>query len=191
MFFIKSIKILKSNWCFTLRSEPEGGTPQFASSLRNIHQTQARELFSLANQSWKADAFKMKNRKMVNKKPKCEKHKHNERGAGRPRCKQGRDTWKKSAFLCDRAPRCITGRPMYDLDNKTEGFCNKANQKKTGEKVKMLETQGNMPKWPKLTIFTSRNECYQGYNNKRARLAGHRFARGLLQVKTENINFVK
>ena len=40
-------------------------------------------------------------------------------------------------------------------------------------------------------IFTSQDECYQGYNNNGYPLGGHRFARGLLQVKTENINFVK
>ena len=80
---------------------------------------------------------------------------------------------------------------MYDLDDKAEGFCNKQNKKKTGEKVKMLETQGNMPKWPKVVIFTRQNECEQSYNNKRAVLRAHRFVRGLLQVKTENINFVK
>ena len=80
---------------------------------------------------------------------------------------------------------------MYDLNNKTEGFCNKQNNKKTCEKVKMLKTQGNMQKWPKHMIFTSQDECYQGYNNNAPTLSGHRFARGLLQVKTENINFVK
>ena len=80
---------------------------------------------------------------------------------------------------------------MYDLDNKAKGFCNKKKQKKTREKVKMLETQGNMPKWPKVVIFTRQNEWQQGYNNKGAALGGNRFVRGLLQVKTENINFVK
>ena len=80
---------------------------------------------------------------------------------------------------------------MYDLDNKTEGFCNKKNKKKTCEKVKMLKTQGNMQKCPTHMIFTSQDECHQGYNNKQASLRGNRFARGLLQVKTEHINFVK
>ena len=55
----------------------------------------------------------------------------------------------------------------------------------------MLETQGNMPKWPKVVIFTMQNECQQGYNNDAYTLGPHRFVRGLLQVKTENINFVK
>ena len=55
----------------------------------------------------------------------------------------------------------------------------------------MLETQGNMQKWPTHMIFTSQDECHQGYNDKQHSLRGHRFARGLLQVKTENINFVK
>ena len=47
---------------------------------------------------------------------------------------------------------------MYDLDNKAEGFCKKKKQNKESDKVKMLETQGNMPKWPKVVIFTSQNE---------------------------------
>ena len=55
----------------------------------------------------------------------------------------------------------------------------------------MLKTQGKMPKWPTLVIFTSQDECHQGYNNNPLNLGPHRFARGLLQVKTENINFVK
>ena len=38
-------------------------------------------------------------------------------------------------------------------------------------------------------IICSQDEWHQGYNDKRAALRTHRFARGLLQVKTENINF--
>ena len=132
---------------------------------------------------------KTKNRKR--KKPNVKNTSIMRGSLGGPAANRAGTHEQKSAFLCDRAPRCRTGRPMYDLDNKTEGFCNKKNQKKTCEKVKLLETQGNMPKWPKVVIFTRQNEWQQGYNNKQYPLRPHRFARGLLQVKTENINFVK
>ena len=40
-------------------------------------------------------------------------------------------------------------------------------------------------------IIYSQDEWRQSYNHKQAPLRRHRFVRGLLQVKTENINFVK
>ena len=67
-------------------------------------------------------------------------------------------------------------------------LCNK--KQKLCEKHKMMKTQCKMQNLPK-HIFYSQDEWHQGYNNKRYPLGGHRFARGLLQVKTENINFVK
>ena len=48
-----------------------------------------------------------------------------------------------------------------------------------------------MQKLPKLMIIYSQDEWHQGYNKTQDPLCPHRFARGLLQVKTENINFVK
>ncbi len=48
-----------------------------------------------------------------------------------------------------------------------------------------------MQKRPKHTSFTSQDECHQGYNDKQPSLRANRFVRGLLQVKTENINFIK
>ena len=39
--------------------------------------------------------------------------------------------------------------------------------------------------------FTSQDEWHQGYNDKSAPRGPDGFARGLLQVKTEHINFVK
>ena len=48
-----------------------------------------------------------------------------------------------------------------------------------------------MQKLQKHMIFTSQDECLQGYNDKQVPLRGHRIPRGLLQIKTENINFVK
>ena len=48
-----------------------------------------------------------------------------------------------------------------------------------------------MQNWPKHMIIYSQDEWHQGYNDKRAPLQANRFARGVLQVKTEHINFVK
>ena len=77
-------------------------------------------------------------------------------------------------FWCNRAPRCRTGRLMYDLGNKAEGLCN--NKTKTCEKAKMLETQSNMPKWAKVEIFTRLNEWQQSYNNKQRDLRARQTA---------------
>ena len=55
----------------------------------------------------------------------------------------------------------------------------------------MFKTQCKIQNRPKLVFFYSQDEWHQGYNNKSANLRRHRFARDLLQVKTEHINLVK
>ena len=80
---------------------------------------------------------------------------------------------------------------MYDLNNKTQLFCNKKNRKHEAKNWKHQKHKVICKSDQNIMIFTSQDECHQGYNNKQPSLAGHRFARGLLQVKTENINFVK
>ena len=78
---------------------------------------------------------------------------------------------------------------MYVLNDK-HMLCNKK-QEKLNEKHNIFKTLGKMQNHPTHIIFYSQDEWHQGYNNKTAVLSSHGFARGLLQVKTENINFVK
>ena len=70
----------------------------------------------------------------------------------------------------------------------TRKFRNKKLKNKM-RKTKMFKTQCKMQKLPKHMIICSQDEWHQGYNHKHLNLRANRFVRGLLQVKTENINF--